>query len=59
MLKICKIILSADVFTSKQNLGKHSTVLLGEVGSLKLSYEMLNLKRKAPKYNWKDIDKTK
>ena len=26
MSKICKIILSADVFTSKQNLGKHSTV---------------------------------
>ena len=26
MSKICKIILSADVFTTKQNLGKHSTV---------------------------------
>ena len=26
MLKICKITLSADVFTTKENLGKHSTV---------------------------------
>ena len=26
MSKICQIILSADVFTTKQNLGKHSTV---------------------------------
>ena len=26
MSKICKIILSVDVFTTKQNLGKHSTV---------------------------------
>ena len=27
MSKICKIMLSADVFTTKQNLAKHSTVL--------------------------------
>ena len=26
MSKVCEITLSADVFTTKQNLGKHSTV---------------------------------
>ena len=30
MLKICEIILSVDVFTAKQNLGKLSTVLFFE-----------------------------
>ena len=32
MSKNCKITLSADVFTTKQNLGKHSTVIICVLG---------------------------
>ena len=41
MSKICKIILTADVFTTKQNLGKHSTVRNDE-NSLYWCYQWSN-----------------
>ena len=46
--KICKIIKSADVFTAKQNLGKHSTVhcaLVEIVFCYKISFFLIQIRR--------------
>ena len=48
MPKICEIILSADVFTAKQNLVKHSTVQHAKSVLQQITFELLD-KGMAPK----------